>query len=287
MLAPATPEVAERGSFVLTLDGKTMRGTIPRGKTQGVHLLAAYLPAQGVVLAQVAVEHKENEIVAAPRLLRHLDLTGLVVTGDAMHTQRELSIQIVEQGGDYLWTVKENQPTLREEVETLFDPKIVEATGGEAATDFRRARTIEKGHGRLEERTITVSSMLQETSDWPYMHQAFCLEYTSTDIVTGQVSREVRYGITSQPPEVADPKKLMVQVREEWAIETGLHGRRDVTFREDDAHLRTGRLAHMVAVLNNTVIGTMLRHGHVNLSEARQRFDYLIDKCLQRICLFW
>jgi hypothetical protein len=102
-----------------------LRGTIPRGNTRGDHLLAASLPAAGVVLAQVAVDQKETEISAAPRLLRHLDLTGMVVTGDAMHTQRDLSMQIVEQGGDYLWTVKENQPTLRD------DRELVAFAGGQ------------------------------------------------------------------------------------------------------------------------------------------------------------
>jgi hypothetical protein len=102
VLAPASCEVPARGSILLVLDGKTLRGTIPRGSTRGVHLLAAYLPATGVVVAQVEVDQKENEISAAPRLLRHLDLTGMVVTGNAMHTQRQLSIQIVEQGGNYL-----------------------------------------------------------------------------------------------------------------------------------------------------------------------------------------
>jgi predicted transposase YbfD/YdcC len=86
----------------------------------------------------------------------------MVVTGDAMHTQRDLSIQIVEQGGDYLWTVKENQPTLRDDLELLFDRELVAFAGGPEALDFRTARTVEKAHGRLEERMITVSSLLHD-----------------------------------------------------------------------------------------------------------------------------
>jgi hypothetical protein len=95
-------EVPDRASIALALDGKTLRGTIPLGHTQGVHLLAAYLPAEGVVLMQLEVDTKENEIVIAPAVLAHLDLAGMVVTGDAMYTQRMLSIQIVEAGGDDL-----------------------------------------------------------------------------------------------------------------------------------------------------------------------------------------
>ena len=97
-------------AIVIAIDGKTLRGTIAVGQSRGTHLLAAYLPEEGLVLLEVEVETKENEIVAAPRLLRQLDLRGKVVTGDAMQTQRQLSIEIVTAGGDYLWIAKENQP---------------------------------------------------------------------------------------------------------------------------------------------------------------------------------
>ncbi len=99
------PSEGKRGSLQLALDGKTLRGTIPLGKTRGVHLLAAYLPTQGVVLTQMQVDEKSNEITHAPTLLASLDLRGVVVSGDAMFDQRDLSIQIVQAKGDYLWTV--------------------------------------------------------------------------------------------------------------------------------------------------------------------------------------
>jgi hypothetical protein len=102
------------------LDGKTLRGTIPLGRTSGVHLLAAYHAEQGVVLAQCAVAAKANEIVVAPQVLDQLDLTGVGVSGDAMFAQRRLSTQIGEAGGDYFWWVKDNQPTLLADLELLF-----------------------------------------------------------------------------------------------------------------------------------------------------------------------
>jgi len=107
-------------SILVTIDGKTLRGTIPKGKTRGVHLLAAYLPEEGVVLLQIEVCHKENKIAAAPTLLHQLDLKGRVVSGDAMFTQREISVAVLAQGGDYLWYVKDNQPTLHEDVQRFF-----------------------------------------------------------------------------------------------------------------------------------------------------------------------
>ena len=111
------------------IDGKALRGSIPAGQTQGVHLMAAYLPGERVVLAQVEVEGKENEIKAAPRLVKAIDLRSKVVSGDAMLTQRQLSSQVVEGGGEYVWTVKKNQPQLREDIATLFAGQEVPERG--------------------------------------------------------------------------------------------------------------------------------------------------------------
>ncbi len=116
----------------LTLDGKTLRGTIPAGSTQGVHLVAAYLPSVGCVLAELAVSSKASELTVAPTLLAQLDLAGRVVTGDALFAQRNLSAQIVMAGGDYLWTVKANQPALLDEIRWLFAP----LQAGEQAGDW-------------------------------------------------------------------------------------------------------------------------------------------------------
>ena len=104
----------------IALDGKTLRGTIPLGQTRGVHLLAAYLPGEGLVLMQVEVDSHENEIVAAPQVLKRLDLQGKIVTGDALLTQRKLAQQIVEARGDYVFPVKDNQPHLLADIQTLF-----------------------------------------------------------------------------------------------------------------------------------------------------------------------
>jgi hypothetical protein len=168
-----TAEVPARGRIVLAIDGKTVRGTIPLGQTHGLHLVAAYLPEVGVVLAQLAVDSKENEIVVVPTLLAQRDLTGGVVVGDAMQTQRELSIQLVERGGEDLWVVKDNQPTVRADRALLFAPEVVAPGCAALPTDFMTARRVEKGHGRIEERRLISSRLLQDYSDWPYLAQAF------------------------------------------------------------------------------------------------------------------
>lgn len=151
-------------SRVIALDSKTLRATIVAGATRGQHLLAAYLPAEGWVLLQVVVDRKENEIVAAPRVLKMLDLRGKIVTGDAMFAQRELTLQIVEAGGDYVWTVKDNQATLQD-IELLFQPEKTVKGFSQGTHDFRTAATTEKKHGRIERRTLTVSAALKNYLD--------------------------------------------------------------------------------------------------------------------------
>jgi predicted transposase YbfD/YdcC len=274
-----TSEVPGRGSLILAVDGKTLRGTIPLGHTHGVHLVAAYLPDSGVVLAQLAVDDKANEIVAVPKVLAQLDLTGMVVVGDAMQTQRALSTAIVEAGGDYLWFVKENQSSLRAEIEQVFTPLPTLPGTSEPPSDVTVARQLDKQHGRLEERIISVSSLLQDYSDWPYLAQVFKLERYVTDGL-GRTSYEVRYGVTSLPATVADAGRLLRVARSEWGIENGLHYRRDVSLQEDAGHLRRGTGPHVMAALTNTVIGLLYQHGERNLPAMQRCFAYAFDRML-------
>lgn len=275
-------EVPARGSIILAVDGKTLRGTIPTGATSGVHLVAAYLPERGVVLAQLPVDHKENEIVVVPTLIAQLDLTGMVVVGDAMQTQRPLSSQIVEAGGDYLWFVKDNQPSLRAEIELLFTSLPVLPGTAEVPTDFTTAVQWDNGHGRLEDRRITVSSMLQEYTHWPYLAQVFKLERTVWRR-TGPPMIEVRYGMTSLPAVVADAARLLTIGRGAWGIENGLHYRRDVSLDEDASRVRRGNAPQVLAALNNAVIGIVLQTGERNLAAAQRRFAYQFDRCLAHL----
>ncbi len=280
-LYPCDPEVPDRAQIALALDGKTLRGTIPLGQTHGVHLVAAYLPAAGVVLTQLEVATKENEIVVAPTILAQIDLQGIVVTGDAMYTQRALSTQIVEAGGDYLWLVKDNQPELRQDIEQLFLPEPNELGTAALPTDFTTARTVEKGHGRIEERVLTTSSMLQDYSPWPYVAQVFKLKSQVTNALG--TCTTVRYGITSIPNTVADAARLLTLVRGQWGIENGLHYRRDASLGEDRSLVRMGQAPHTLATLNNTVLGLFARHGHQNLPAAQRRFCYHLERALVRL----
>lgn len=257
---------------VVAIDGKVLRGTIEVGQNQGLHLLAAYLPEECLVLMQVEVESQENEIVAAPKLVHALDLRGKVVVGDAMHTQRGLSIEIVTQGGDYLWTAKGNQSEVQETIAHLFEPEPVTPGFAPTPTDFKTAKRVNKDHGRLEVRALTASSMLKDYLDWPYLEQVFKLERRFIDLKTGQITAQTRYGLTSLSSDQARPEQLLDYVRAYWGIENGLHYRRDVTFKEDQCRLRIGHAARTMATLNNLVLALILRQGYANVPQARRKF---------------
>jgi predicted transposase YbfD/YdcC len=267
----AQPDAGQ--SISIALDGKTLRGTIPAGQLQGRHLLAAYLPAEGWVLYQVEVVNKENEISAAPRVLNCLDLRGKVVTGDAMFAQRELSAQIVAAEGDYVWTVKDNQSTLRQDIELLFQPEQTVKGFSPALKDFRTAQTVEKGHGREERRTLTASAELNAYLDWPTAAQVFKLERQVRRTADGKTTDEIVYGITSLSADEASPARLLALNRSHWAIENGLHYRRDETLREDWCHLKSGQAPRAMAVINNLIVGLVLHLGWINLPEARRYYD--------------
>jgi predicted transposase YbfD/YdcC len=269
---------------VIVIDGKSVRGTISRKDPFGLHLLAAYLPGEGIVLMQMAVEKdKENEIVVAPKLLECLDLRNKVVTGDAMHTQRALSMQIVASGGDFVWIVKDNQSDIRQEIELLFAPEDLIPGTGCPPKDFRSAKTIEKQAGRLEERKITVSSMINDYLDWPHLGQVFMLERRFTCLATGEVESEVQYGLTSLSAHAASPERILAIVRSEWGIECGLHYRRDVTFAEDQTRMTQKSMGRVMAIINNLVIGLLNSQGYENHAHARRIFDAFPEKALALI----
>ena len=234
-------EQADGQLVQVAIDGKALRGSIPAGQTQGVHLMAAYLPGEGVVLAQVEVAGKENEIKAAPRLLGAMDLRSKVVSGDAMLAQRELSSQVVKGGGEYVWTVKKNQPQLHEDIATFF--------ASEGAAENGVAESVDKGHGRIEKRSLRVSTGLNDYLDWPYVQQVFQVERRFEYVRPGKTTHETVYGITSLGMDQVGPQGLLEIVRTHWNIENCLHYRRDGTMREDWCHLRMGHAQRTMAAV--------------------------------------
>ena len=181
------------------IDGKALRGSIPAGQTQGVHLMAAYLPGERVVLAQVEVEGKENEIKAAPRLVKAIDLRSKVVSGDAMLTQRQLSSQVVESmSGPSRRTSPNCVKILPHSLRAKRFRKEVPENGA-------AAETVDKGHGRIEKRSLRVSASLNDYLDWPYVQQVFQVERRFEYVKEGKTTHERVYGITSLGMDQAAP----------------------------------------------------------------------------------
>lgn len=260
-------------SVLVAIDGKTLRGSIVPEQGRAVHLLAAYLPREGVVLMQVAVAGQENELSAAPRLLGCLDLRGKIVMGDALFTQRQLSVQIVQAGGDYIWLAKDNQPYLREAIAQLFMPPTRTPGWGIPPHDFQTARVQSKGHGRLEERILTSSELLNDYLDWPHLGQVFKLERRRTKLKDSIPQTEVVYGLTSLSRQRASAADLLALTRDYWGIENGLFRRRDTTLHEDGIRMTNPTLAQAMAILNNLVIGLIIRQGWHYLPQARRYYN--------------
>lgn len=258
---------------VASMDGKIARGTIDTDANDGLYLLAIYLPGEGVTLAQVAIESKQNEISAAPSLLSCINLCNKVVIGDALHTQRQISIQIGTASGNYLWVVKGNQSQLLEDLQDWFDTSLPLLPGmGCPPKDFRSTTVINKGHGRIEVRTLTTSSQLNDFLDWPFLQQVFKLERSVTVQKTGQTRQESLYGITSLSAEQASPKQLLEMLRSYWGIENGLHYRRDVTLHEDETRFTKNSAAHIMSIINNIVLGLIAKTDYQFVPSARRYF---------------
>jgi predicted transposase YbfD/YdcC len=262
----------------VSIDGKSLRGTIANGQTRGVYLLAVYAPQAGIVLRQVEIGSQANELTAAPGLLAAIDLAGRVVTGDALFTQRELSAQLVQAQAHYLWKVKDNQPTLRADLERLFAPESCLPGHSALHTDFQSVTDHRKRHGRLEHYTLTCSALLNVTTDWPALAQVFQLvRHVSR---TGHTTCDVSYGITSLSAQQAPPQRLLRLVRSHWAIENCLHYCRDVVFREDRCRLRIGHAARTIAILNNLVLGLLRLRRFPSPTNARRRFAACLSEAL-------
>jgi predicted transposase YbfD/YdcC len=249
----------------IAIDGKTLRDSKKQG-APGAHLLSALAHRVGLPLAQQAVEDKTNEIPVALDLLRHLVLEGRIVTMDAVLTQRQIAQHIVAARGDYVMMVKENQPQLLEDIQTVF---ALPPMAGERRT---AAATLDLGHGRIEQRGLQTSNILMGYSTWPGLAQVFRLERQVIIKKTGEVRQEVVAGVTSLVPERADAAQLLALVRGQWHIEHHSHWVRDVTFDEDRSQVRCGNIPQVMAALRNTVIGLIRWAGHTNIAAACRHF---------------
>lgn len=263
------------GTVGVAMDGKTLRGTRAHGRR--VHLVGL-ARHDGVILTQVAVAEKSNEITAAPRLLAGRDLTGAVVTVDAELTQRPLARQMRRHGGDYLMAVKDNQPTLRAAIETLFAEPPWLAT--ERAHEYRRHQTVEKGHGRVETRTLEASPSLNGYLDWPHLGQVLRRTCRRVRIATGEITEEVHYGVTSLAWERVGAATIERLWRGHWSIENRVHYVRDVSFGEDAQQAWRGQTPQALAAIRNALINLARRAGWRYVPDALRHYGANVQRAL-------
>lgn len=269
---------------VVAIDGKEARRT--KGSVQKpLHVVSAFAHECGLILGQIACEEKSNEITAIPKLLEMLEINGCIVTIDAMGTQTDIAEAIVEKEADYILVLKENQPTLCEDVKMFFEEysKREDVKKNETL----HAVTNEKGHGRTEKRECFICNDI----DWLYGKEKWVglngigmiISTIKTDEST---SVQTQYFIYSCKDMSA--KEIMKAKRAHWSIENSLHWVLDMTFREDESRARKDNSAENFNILRHMVYDILKQDKTVKGSMSDKQFMCLLDeKYLERIVEQW
>jgi len=233
---------------VVAIDGKTSRRSFD-DIGRAMHMISAFASEAGLVLGQLKVEDKTNEITAIPQLIELLDLSKATVTIDSMGCQTKIAEKILEKEANYVFGLKGNQSALHEDVQLLFKDKPL-------GTRFLSHEVVEKGHGRIETRKCTVTEEIdwlkQTHAKWPQLRSV--VEIESTREVKEKISVEKRYYISSH---VADPILLANAVRQHWGVENKLHWVLDISFGDDQSRIRKGNAPQNMAIIKKTVLNLL------------------------------
>jgi predicted transposase YbfD/YdcC len=246
------------GGQVIAIDGKTLRRSFDKASGKAaIHMVSAWATANHISLGQVVTDEKSNEITAIPKLLEILDVSGCLVTIDAMGCQRQIAQRIVDENADYVLAVKDNQPKLLGAIRDFFLAHMEDDMQGVA---HRRHATSEKGHGRTDERTYYLAKLpkdFPQAEKWPGL-AAIGMVVRMTEHDDGRASDDVRYYIVSR---YISGKRFGEAVRSHWAIENSLHWQLDVTYGEDHSRLRKGHVDANFSLLRRTSL-SLLKNNH-------------------------
>lgn len=262
---------------IIALDGKTMRGSQDRNSgKQAITMISAWAVHNHLVLGQRKVDDKSNEISAIPELLNLLDLAGCIVTIDAMGCQTKIAAQIVDQDGDYVLALKENQGKLYEDTFLLFAQLRQQ---GFQQIDYDYAKTVNGDHGRIEIRECWVIDPRQwpehfrTLADWKNLQSIVMIRAERR--VQDKVTHERRYYISSK---TKDARLMLRSIRGHWGIENGLHWVLDVAFDEDRSRIRSGNAPQNMAVLRHIALNLLKKESSVKVGIKVKRFKCALDE---------
>ena len=240
---------------VVAIDGKTSRRSGRKGASRdSIHMVSAFAARQRLVLAQVKVAEKSNEIIAIPKLLDMLAIEGAILTIDAMGCQRDIAQRVIDKKADYVLALKSNQGSLRDDAELFVTEQ---KASGFVDTEISRDTTVDGDHGRIETRTTTVIhdvEWLQQRHSWPGLKGLVIVE--SCREISGKIERETRYYITSMSMTAVH---LGHVIRSHWAIENSLHWVMDMMFRDDECRVRTDHAPANFATIKHMAINLLRR----------------------------
>jgi predicted transposase YbfD/YdcC len=259
---------------VIGIDGKTARRS--HNKSAGIgplHLVSAWASRNRLVLGQIKVDEKSNEITAVPELLRLLEIKGCIVTVDALNTQKDIANEIREQEADYVMALKENHPTLHNEVEGIF-----EAVREDENADcfISTVESVEQNHGRKETRScwsIAAPEWLTGFAEWRDLQSLILVE--SIREIKEQRTTELRYYLSSLKPGAA---RATQAVREHWGVENSLHWVLDVVFREDESRVRVGNAPENLALVRKITHNLLQQEKTLKRGVKTKRFLAALDE---------
>ena len=259
----------------VAIDGPTMRASQKSGATTS-HGLSVVSHELGITITQQSVSDKTNEGPISTEILKAFDVSGKVITTDALLTQRTFCQAVIDDAGDYMLPVKDNQPDLLDAIEKLFQGTPDTLSDGTTHPILREPiaihQTTEKSHGRLQTRCLKASTSLNAYLDWPGIAQVIQYHYTYKNLNAGEETHKVHYGRTSLNPEEASAKRLLALRRGHWSIENKSHWMRDTLLGEDASPVRSGAIPQVMAALRNTALSVFRFTGVTRIADTMKYY---------------